>query len=61
MYEDDREESEQEIIDEEDQHEDNAPVTTSDKSWGFWRWFFTVHGVALSAIGLASCMQQAMH
>lgn len=31
------------------------------QGWGFWRWFFTVHGVALSAIGLASCMQQAMH
>ena len=61
MYEDDREESEQEILDEEDQHEDNAPVTTSDKAWGFWNWFFAIHGVALSAMGLASCIQQAMH
>ena len=36
MYEDDREESEQEILDEEDQHEDKQPVTTRDKAWGFW-------------------------
>lgn len=34
MYEDDRESS-QEIIDEEDQHEDKQPVTTSDKAWDF--------------------------
>ena len=41
--------------------EDKEEEQEESRGWGFWRWFFTVHGVALSAIGLASCMQQAMH
>ena len=61
MYEDDREESSQEIIDEEDQHEDNKPVTTSDKAWGFWKWFIFTHTAIPMLFGLASCMQQGMH
>ena len=59
MYED--EQGEHEILDQEDEHEDQQPVTTSDKAWGFWKWFIFAHTAIPMLIGLASCMQQSMH
>lgn len=59
MYEDEQQ-GEHEILDQEDEHEDQQPVTTSDKAWGFWKWFIFTHTAIPALIGLASCMQQGM-
>ena len=59
MYEDEQQ-NEHEILDSEDEHEDEQPVTTSDKAWGFWKWFIFTHTAIPALIGLASCMQQGM-
>ena len=59
MYEDEQQ-GEHEILDQEDEHEDEQPVTTSDKAWGFWKWFIFTHTAIPALIGLASCMQQGM-
>ena len=58
MYED--EQGEHEILDQEDEHEDEQPVTLQDKAWGFWKWFIFTHTAIPALIGLASCMQQGM-
>jgi len=35
--------------------------SNSKRAWGFWKWFLTINGLALSAVGLLSCMQQGLH
>ena len=42
MYEDEQQ-GEHEILDQEDEHEDQQPVTVQDKAWGFWQWFIFIH------------------